>query len=105
MNPAFAFAHAIFNEGLGSYHWVFWLGPAIGASAAASLYKIEMGDVDTERFNGVGGLPVFMSEDEKMQQVTSSPKLAARSGVENLHHDGLVRDADKSVLAAVSGSL
>lgn len=62
MNPAFAFAHAIFNGGLGTNHWVFWLGPAIEASVAASLYKIEMGDVDTERFNGVGGLPVFMSE-------------------------------------------
>lgn len=107
MNPAFAFGHAVFNGGFKSNHWVFWVGPIIGAVVAATLYKIEMGDVD--RFNG-GLLPVFMSDDEKMQQVPSSPKLAAaRSDIENLQNDVvgpvLVQDADKSVLSAVGGSL
>ncbi|XP_012288235.1 aquaporin-like [Orussus abietinus] len=38
INPARSLAPAIWNNKW-SYHWIYWLGPLVGASCAATLYR------------------------------------------------------------------
>lgn len=40
MNPARAVGPAIVTSTFPSYHWIYWIGPALGATLAAVLYKI-----------------------------------------------------------------
>ncbi|TGO23362.1 hypothetical protein BPAE_0135g00220 [Botrytis paeoniae] len=57
INPARAFSPALVQASFPTYHWIYWLGPALGASLAAGLYlglkamKYELvgGDADKEK--------------------------------------------------------
>ncbi|KAF7881985.1 uncharacterized protein EAF02_006673 [Botrytis sinoallii] len=57
INPARAFSPALVQASFPTYHWIYWLGPALGASLAALLYlalkamKYELvgGDADKEK--------------------------------------------------------
>ncbi|KAF7913295.1 hypothetical protein BELL_0922g00020 [Botrytis elliptica] len=57
INPARAFSPALVQASFPTYHWIYWLGPALGASLAAVLYlalkamKYELvgGDADKEK--------------------------------------------------------
>jgi len=40
MNPARSFAPALISENAWDNHWIFWVGPLIGATLAALTYKI-----------------------------------------------------------------
>ncbi|KAE9362705.1 MIP family channel protein [Stipitochalara longipes BDJ] len=40
VNPARAFGPDVVNGGFPSYHWIYWLGPFMGAFVAAGIYKL-----------------------------------------------------------------
>ena len=40
MNPGRAFGPDVVNGGFPSYHWIYWLGPFMGAFVAAGIYKL-----------------------------------------------------------------
>ncbi|KAF1824326.1 aquaporin-like protein [Dissoconium aciculare CBS 342.82] len=39
LNPARSFGPAVVNHSFPSYHWIYWLGPALGSLIAAGFYK------------------------------------------------------------------
>jgi aquaporin related protein len=39
LNPARSFGPAVVLTTFSSYHWIYWLGPAMGATLAAGFYK------------------------------------------------------------------
>lgn len=39
LNPARSFGCAVAGRAFPSYHWIYWLGPALGASLAAVYYR------------------------------------------------------------------
>jgi aquaporin related protein len=39
MNPARAFAPAVVNGSFPSYHWIYWIGPILGALLAVIAYR------------------------------------------------------------------
>jgi aquaporin related protein len=39
LNPARSFGPALVNRNFNSYHWIYWLGPMLGAVIAAGFYK------------------------------------------------------------------
>ncbi|GAA5868097.1 hypothetical protein JCM8547_003342 [Rhodosporidiobolus lusitaniae] len=39
LNPARSFGPAVVLTTFSSYHWIYWLGPALGATIAAGFYK------------------------------------------------------------------
>lgn len=39
INPCRSFGPAVVTGTFPSYHWIYWLGPALGALLAAGLYK------------------------------------------------------------------
>ncbi len=48
LNPARSFAPAVVNRSFEVYHWIYWLGPVLGALLAASFYKfIKMLEYET----------------------------------------------------------
>ncbi|TGO49437.1 hypothetical protein BCON_0210g00180 [Botryotinia convoluta] len=61
INPARAFSPALVQASFPGYHWIYWLGPALGSFLAAALYlglkamKYELvgGDADKEKREGL----------------------------------------------------
>jgi len=39
-NPIRAFAPAVVNRNFPGYHWIYWVGPGLGAIAASGFYKM-----------------------------------------------------------------
>ncbi|KAF1350359.1 hypothetical protein EJ07DRAFT_169298 [Lizonia empirigonia] len=39
LNPACSFGPAVVNHSFNHYHWIYWLGPILGAIVAAGFYK------------------------------------------------------------------
>jgi aquaporin related protein len=39
MNPARAFAPAVVNGSFPGYHWIYWIGPILGALLAVLAYR------------------------------------------------------------------
>lgn len=39
LNPARSFGPALVNRNFNGYHWIYWLGPLLGALLAAGFYK------------------------------------------------------------------
>jgi len=39
LNPARSFAPAVVNHYFYDYHWIYWLGPILGALLAAAFYR------------------------------------------------------------------
>ena len=39
VNPARSFGPAVVTHSFPNYHWIYWLGPALGAFVAAGFYK------------------------------------------------------------------
>ncbi|KAH6643541.1 aquaporin-like protein [Boeremia exigua] len=39
LNPARSFGPSVVNHSFHSYHWIYWLGPILGAIVAAGFYK------------------------------------------------------------------
>ena len=39
LNPARSFGPAVVNRTFSGYHWIYWLGPILGATLAAGFYK------------------------------------------------------------------
>lgn len=39
LNPARSFGPAVVNHTFNDYHWIYWLGPILGAIVAAGFYK------------------------------------------------------------------
>ena len=39
LNPARSFGPAVVNREFAGYHWIYWLGPVLGAIVAAGFYK------------------------------------------------------------------
>jgi len=39
VNPARSFGPAVVEHNWPNYHWIYWLGPALGAFLAAAFYK------------------------------------------------------------------
>jgi aquaporin related protein len=39
MNPARAFAPAVVNSSFPGYHWIYWIGPILGALLAVLAYR------------------------------------------------------------------
>jgi aquaporin related protein len=42
MNPARAFAPAVVNGSFPGYHWIYWIGPILGALLAVIAYRWEL---------------------------------------------------------------
>jgi aquaporin related protein len=42
MNPARAFAPAVVNGSFPGYHWIYWIGPILGAVLAVIAYRWEL---------------------------------------------------------------
>jgi aquaporin related protein len=40
VNPARALGPDVVNASFPSYHWIYWLGPFMGAFVAAGIYKL-----------------------------------------------------------------
>jgi len=40
LNPARSFGPAVVLRSFSNYHWIYWLGPALGATIAAGFYKL-----------------------------------------------------------------
>jgi aquaporin rerated protein, other eukaryote len=40
INPTRAFGPDVVNHSFPHYHWIYWLGPALGALLAASFYHL-----------------------------------------------------------------
>ncbi|GAA5855489.1 hypothetical protein JCM8547_007857 [Rhodosporidiobolus lusitaniae] len=40
LNPARSFGPAVVLKEFSGYHWIYWLGPALGATIAAGLYRL-----------------------------------------------------------------
>ncbi|KAI9819115.1 MAG: hypothetical protein M1827_007271 [Pycnora praestabilis] len=48
LNPARSFGPAVANKSFPGYHWIYWLGPALGALIASGFYKfIKMLEYET----------------------------------------------------------
>jgi len=39
LNPARSFGPAVINRSFHSYHWIYWVGPILGAILASGFYK------------------------------------------------------------------
>ena len=39
LNPARSFGPAVANRSFEGYHWIYWVGPFLGAAAAGGYYK------------------------------------------------------------------
>ena len=53
MNPARSFGPAVVDRSFVGYHWIYWLGPTLGAIVAAGFYKfIKVLEVSSD-FNPV----------------------------------------------------
>lgn len=39
LNPARSFGPAVVNHNFSNYHWIYWVGPILGAIVAAGFYK------------------------------------------------------------------
>lgn len=39
LNPARSFGCAVAGRSFPGYHWIYWLGPALGALLAAAYYR------------------------------------------------------------------
>lgn len=39
INPARAFAPAVVNGSFPGYHWIYWIGPLVGALLAVFTYR------------------------------------------------------------------
>jgi hypothetical protein len=84
INPARAFSPALATLSFPTYHWIYWLGPVLGAILAAGLYlglkameyELVGGDADKEKSEGklsmkqadliletLRGLPVVLRGD------------------------------------------
>lgn len=62
LNPARSFGPAVVDASFAGYHWIYWVGPFLGALLAVAFYKIVKGleyetvnpgqdsDKDAERF-------------------------------------------------------
>lgn len=54
LNPARTFGPDLMVMDFGSYHWIYWAGPMLGAAVAAGFYKyIKFLEVETAKHNGV----------------------------------------------------
>jgi hypothetical protein len=40
INPVRAFAPDVVNHSFPNYHWIYWLGPALGSFLAAFFYRL-----------------------------------------------------------------
>lgn len=40
LNPARSFGPNVMAMSFESYHWIYWLGPALGSIAAAGFYRM-----------------------------------------------------------------
>lgn len=40
LNPARSFAPSVVNRKFYGYHWIYWLGPLLGAMLAVAFYKL-----------------------------------------------------------------
>jgi len=40
LNPARSFGPAVITANFATYHWVYWVGPALGSVTAAGFYKL-----------------------------------------------------------------
>jgi len=40
LNPARSFGPSVVNASFDTYHWIYWVGPCLGAVLAAGLYKV-----------------------------------------------------------------
>ena len=40
MNPARAFAPSVVGRSFPGYHWIYWLGPVLGALVASGYYRL-----------------------------------------------------------------
>lgn len=39
LNPARSFGPCVVNRNFPGYHWIYWLGPFLGAAVAAGYYR------------------------------------------------------------------
>ena len=48
LNPARSFGPAVVTGSFTTYHWIYWLGPAMGSLLAVGFYKLmKLGDYET----------------------------------------------------------
>ncbi|KAK7748742.1 Aquaporin-1 [Cytospora paraplurivora] len=77
LNPARSFGPAVVTGGFPGYHWIYWLGPILGALLAAGFYKL----IKAMQFDQI--TPDILAPAHK--QAFASP--AHNNGVSHEHHD------------------
>jgi len=82
INPARAFGPDVVNRSFPGYHWIYWLGPALGSLLAASFYHL------LEAFNWKTANPGQDYDDLEAQAIDPSkstlrPNVYASGGSDN----------------------
>ncbi|SMR47369.1 unnamed protein product [Zymoseptoria tritici ST99CH_3D1] len=83
LNPARSFGPALVNRNFHGYHWIYWLGPMLGACLAAGFYKfIKALEYETANPDQDGdGRPIeHHSEDEKTLRPSSHSNATGFAG-------------------------
>ncbi|WWC66295.1 uncharacterized protein I206_100196 [Kwoniella pini CBS 10737] len=76
LNPARSFGPAVVLKTFSGYHWIYWLGPVLGATIAAGFYKM----LKWLQYETVLG-PETESDETSPKSGTSAPQGTNTSGV------------------------
>ncbi|KAF7877721.1 hypothetical protein EAF04_001392 [Stromatinia cepivora] len=85
INPARAFSPALVQASFPGYHWIYWLGPAVGSFLAAALYlglkamKYELVGGDADKEKGEEGL-TMQQADVILETLRGLPRAMQGSG-------------------------
>jgi len=84
LNPARSLGPSVVQKSFPDYHWIYWIGPLVGALLAAALYKLVK-SLEYERANpDAEAQPVTGHTDhEEHKPSETSPNRAAHGSTQS----------------------
>jgi aquaporin related protein len=96
VNPARSFGPSVVSHKFESYHWIYWVGPILGALLASAFYMF----VKACKYNTLSSTEVTLANDvwtveyETVNLETNDPKKAVAAKIENKLHNKRGQNAD-----------
>jgi hypothetical protein len=80
LNPARSFGPAVVNRFFPHYHWIYWLGPILGAIVAAGFYKfIKILEYETANPDA-DSTEARIRKERQLENERAHPEYARRHG-------------------------
>jgi aquaporin related protein len=96
VNPARSFGPSVVSHRFETYHWIYWVGPILGALLASAFYMF----VKACKYYALSSINVTLANDirtveyETVNLETDDPKKALAAKIENKIHHKRGRNAD-----------